>query len=366
MKIKITATRDVKNMPYFYALTEEQKGVKVAAIKCSCGKVIPVQADVVDGKEGFTAILNLEKGKTYEYEIISDGEFENKVVLTDNADEKNVSISIDGEYFTTYSYTDKINKPFIGKIKAKKKDGSEVDFLRLDLTAEEHPHQRALFVGIGDINGVDFWNEYGTWGRQLHQEFEELTSGPVFGKVSAKNTWKDTEGKPYIDEIRTYKIYDQCECFRCVDVELKFTATYEAVVFGQTKEAGPLGVRLSETLNGDHGGVIRNSYGAIGEKECWSKSAHWCDYYNDVDGEVFGVSIFDNPSNILYPTAFHVREYGLFAPNNLYFKSDVKIAKGDSVTYKFRVVFHKGDTDVAGIENAYMNYLGYGAEISVE
>lgn len=366
MKISIKALRDVKNMPCFYALDDSPQSVKISAIKCSCGKVIPVQSDIVNCKKGFTAILNLEKGKTYEYELIFDGAFENNVVLSNDQDRKTVNVSILGEKFTEYSYTDKINKPFIGMVCATKKDGTKVDLLRLDLNTEEHPHQRALFVGVGDVNGVDFWNEEGNWGKQIHSEFEELKSGPVFGKISAKNTWKSIDGTPYVDEIRSYKFYNQTEDFRCVDVELKFTAAYGDVTFGRTKEAGPLGIRLSEIMNGKHGGVIRNSYGACGENECWGKSAHWCDYYNNIDGETFGVSVFDNPSNILYPTAFHVREYGLFAANNLYFKSDVKILNGESLTYKFRVVFHKGDTDSAGIENAYLNYLGYGADISVQ
>lgn len=363
MKIQITATRDIKNMPYFYETLPEQKGFDVAALKAADGTLIPVQKDSVGGKDGYTVMLNLEKGKTYTYELVQRASIGNKVVLSDDKTAKTVGISIDGHPFTTYSYTDAINKPYMGNFSATKKDGTKVDFLRLDLTAKEHPHQRALFVGVGDVNGLDFWNENGDWGKQLHEKFNSFVSGPVFAYLSAKNVWKDLNGKPYVDEQRSFKIYDQGEDFRCVDESIKFTASYGKVVFGQTKEAGPLGVRLSEALNGDHGGMIKNSYGAEHEKECWSRFAHWCDYYNTVDGEAFGVAIFDNPSNILYPTAFHVREYGLFAPNNLFFKSAVTIEDGASVEYKFRIVFHKCSTEDAGIQNAYLNYLGNGADV---
>ncbi|MFR5072590.1 MAG: PmoA family protein [Bianqueaceae bacterium] len=219
----------------------------------------------------------------------------------------------------------------------------------MDLETTEHPHQRSVFIAVGDVNGIDFWNEdRETVGEQRHQGFDQITSGPAWGGFTAKNIWYDhKKGNALLDEKRTFTFYNQPDRCRYVDVETTFTASYCDVQFGNTKEAGPLGIRINEEMRADRSGSFINAYGARNEAECWGRPAPWCDYTGMVGGQQYGIAVFDHEDNERYPTTWHIRDYGLFAANNLYFKGGLKIPRHYSLTYKFRICFHENTLDTA-------------------
>ena len=71
-----------------------------------------------------------------------------------------------------------------------------------------------------------------------------------------------------------------------------------------------------------------------------------------------GIAAFDHPDNERYPTAWHVRDYGLFAANNLYFKGGLTIHGGDSLTYRFRILFHRAEMTADELAGKYAEYIG--------
>ncbi len=152
------------------------------------------------------------------------------------------------------------------------------------------------------------------------------------------------------------------------DFEITLRATNGEVTFGDTKE-GTLAVRLAETmrLKGKVGhGHIVNSAG-LRDDETWGKRADWCDYYGPVDGKTVGIAIFDHPQNPRHPTWWHVRDYGLFAPNpfgrhdfeKLSDKSagNITIPAGQSVTFRYRFYLHEGDDLQAKVAQKYEQYV---------
>ena len=110
-------------------------------------------------------------------------------------------------------------------------------------------------------------------------------------------------------------------------------------------------------MNASADGEMRNAYGATDETGCWSLPSHWMDYYGPVGDEVAGFAIFDHPQNFRYPTTWHVRGYGLFAPNCWMFKPDHHLPEGGSMTFRWRVIVHTGDTAQADIANRFLDYV---------
>ena len=51
-----------------------------------------------------------------------------------------------------------------------------------------------------------------------------------------------------------------------------------------------------------------------------------------------------------------MRDYGLFAANNLYFKGGLTIPEGGSLTYRFRILFHRAELTVDEIAAKYAQY----------
>ena len=347
MTIKIKAIRDLCEEPIFVK-TEEAVSAKVIAAIAN-GKACPAQAT----EGGVVVLATQAKGETVEYTLV-EGDAEPAVKLNCDDEKKRIDITIGGKLFTAYVYEDWLAKPYLGPVYTR--DG-ETSYTRLDFETKEHKHHRSVYLAVGDVNGIDFWNEpEGKYGKQIPAGFEGFEEGAAFAKFTAKNIWKSFDLVPQIDEKRTFTIYNMSDECRYIDIEETFTANYGDVEFGPTKEAGPLGIRMNEELRVDKGtGTLTNSYGAVGEAECWGKSAQWCDYSGTLAGKPFGIAAFDNEQNERFPTAWHIRNYGLFAANNLYFKGGFTIKAGESITYKFRVVFHEGNCNVADRYIVYAN-----------
>jgi len=230
--------------------------------------------------------------------------------------------------------------------------------------AHDHPHHRSLWYTHGDVNGEDFWS--GRESKIIHDKFLKVAGGKEFGIFQSRNKWVSKNGKTVCTDVRTIKIYNRPD-YRMLDFEITIYASEGEVTFGDTKE-GTMAIRLAPTLRveGEVGrGHILNSQGHK-DKQAWGKRAAWCDYYGPLNGQTVGVAIFDHPDNPRHPTWWHVRTYGLFAANpfgvhNFENKprgtGDLKIPAGQSVTFKYRFYFHKGDTQQAKVAEYYRQYV---------
>ena len=151
-----------------------------------------------------------------------------------------------------------------------------------------------------------------------------------------------------------------------MDFEITIHASNGKVTMGDTKE-GSMAIRLTSTMRvrGEVGqGHIVNSEGNR-ETSAWGKRAKWCDYYGPVEGQTVGVAIFDHPDNPCHPTWWHVRDYGLFAANPFGVHDfekkpagtgDLVIPAGQSVTFKYRFYFHRGDEKQGKVAERYRAY----------
>ncbi|MDF1814919.1 MAG: PmoA family protein, partial [Verrucomicrobiales bacterium] len=109
-----------------------------------------------------------------------------------------------------------------------------------------------------------------------------------------------------------------------------------------------------------------NSEGEEG-KAAWGKKAKWVHYYGtDGNGKPAGIAILDHPSNLRHPTWWHARHYGLFTANpfgqgNFEKETEVgagdyTIKKGESLTFRYRSIFHEGAKDAIDLHAAFKAY----------
>ncbi len=327
MNVTIKPIKNYIEEPLFVKL-DKKIPTEISCAKDNNGNFYPAQK--TDG--GVIVVITAKKDREVNLTLSDEKKYEN-ISLEENGEK--LDISFDGKLFSSYQYLTKLKKPFFGPVYTKTGN----TFTRPDLFNEEHPHQRSVFIGVGDVNGVDIWNEPDDSGYLNKGTPKNIVCGAAFASFEADNTWVDKDGNKLMDETRKTTVYNQSEACRYVDIEVTFKANYGDVKFGDTKEAGPLGIRVNEDINVNHGGYMKNSYGAEGEGECWSKSAQWCLYGGKLDGEDVAIAVFDNEDNERYPTCWHIRNYGLFAANNLFFKGGLTIKENDSLTYKFRICF---------------------------
>ena len=267
-----------------------------------------------------------------------------------------VKISLEGSPLMTFHHGAEYPKPVINPVLTP----GGINMLPEPLEAYakgEHPWQRGITLMQGSINGVDCWNEPNRegYGRTV-QDRMAISHGPLSLTIASENSWYAGE-LPLMTDSRTYRLFDTSRDRAVLDIQLTLIASHGPVTIGGTKEGGFLCIRVNPSMNANAGGHMRNVYGATDEKGCWSLPSHWMDYYGPVGDEVAGIAIFDHPENFRYPTTWHVRGYGLFAPNCWMFRSDHSLAEGESMTFRWRVIVHTGDTEQADIANRFLDYV---------
>ena len=283
--------------------------------------------------------------------------------------EKTLRIDINGKLFTEYCFED-VPRPYFYPVIGPTgvpiirhwpmKEGLDEGDDRRD-----HVHHKSLWFTHGEINGQDFWGEGSRSGKIVHDKFLKVTSGRDVGVVQSQNKYVALDGKIICTDTRTHRFYNRTDG-QIMDFEITIHASEGKVVMGDTKE-GSMAIRLAPTmrLRGDVGkGHILNSEGHR-DGETWGKRAAWCDYYGPVEDEIVGVAIFDHPQNPKHPTWWHVRDYGLFTANPFGVHDferkpegtgDITIPSGESLTFKYRFYFHKGNTNQANVAEHYSEY----------
>jgi hypothetical protein len=282
--------------------------------------------------------------------------------VTAERSEKGVVITIDGAPFTEY-VTDFHGTPILwpifgptGKPMTRAYPMGEGPNERQD-----HPHHRSLWFTHGDVNGLSFWDKE----TIRHREFVKVESGDR-AVVVTRNDWIDHAGKTVCEDERRLTFGTLGDA-RFIDFDVTVKAKYVPVKFGDTKE-GTMAVRVAGTMKVDAklGGRIVNSEGQV-DGDAWGKRAAWVDYHGPVDGETVGIAILNHPTSFRFPTYWHVRTYGLFAANpfgwhNFEGSNDVDgsytLQPGESITFRYRFLFHKGDEKQAKVAEAFAAYAG--------
>ncbi len=289
-----------------------------------------------------------------------------------------VSITINGQPFSDFNMGQAYPKPFLAPLRTA--TGLIVSrrfpMERVEGESTDHPHHRGLWIGYGDINGVNFWENDpssktsgtnpGTKGTLVLERPVEVKPGKKSGSITGTFAWRapghgDANGD-VLEERRVMTFYAEPD-IRTVDVDATFTAKVP-VKFADTKE-GWFAIRLADSMAEKNGGMMTNSDGGQTEKNVWGKRADWVDYDGTVEGQKVGIVIFDNPQNLNHPPRWHSRAYGLFAVNPFGLKEfdpkaaaegGYQMANGASLRLRYRVVIHPGDVPKKKIERWYVDY----------
>lgn len=370
MKLRLTAgPHEYRSCPVVARIAGRKLGQGEASLVADDGSRVACQLFTVRGDDWVAWIeprLAPGETKTYRFDATPAG-VGNCVEIEDIGDSR-LEVRIGGELLTRYYYGNQWPRPFLYPFIGP--GGTAVTRhypMRDDIPGEkhDHPHHRSIWVAYGEINDTDNWseNEGHAWIR--HRDFEEITSGPIFGRIRSVNDWVSSKGIKQMEDVREFTFYD-CEAGRIVDVDIRFVATNGDVHIGDTKEGGVLSVRVASSMDGDRGGLIVNSRGGVTEAETWGKPAEWVDYSGPVDNKTMGITIMDSPASFRYPSRWHVRDYGLFTANPFALKyyepdkginGDHTIPNGEEIRFRYRMYVHEGSVEQADVQGRYDDFV---------
>lgn len=318
-------------------------------------------------------------------------------VVADEAG-KRVDILVDGKPFTSYIYPDELMKPVLYPLRTASgtlitrgwpfdpRPGERVD----------HPHHVGLWFNYGDVNGLDFWNnstaieasKKSNFGTIKHRRVIKMTSGDNQAELAVTLDWQKPDGTNLLREDTRFVFGGQGND-RFIDRLTTLTALKEAVAFKDNKE-GVLGLRLARELehpsdkpeiftdasgkatpvaqlnNAGVTGKYRSSEGKEGDA-VWGTRGRWVNLNGTIKQEPISLVMLDHPQNVGFPTYWHARGYGLFAANPLGQKAlsdgkeelNYKLAPGQSVTFRHRILIHSGSNLTDEQVNAeYQKFAG--------
>ena len=286
-----------------------------------------------------------------------------------------IDVYIDGRPFTSYRYTQKLEKPVLYPIVSAHGKSITRGFPLEPRPGEriDHPHHVGLWFNYGDVNGLDFWNNSSAiasdqlihYGKIFHDAYQivEDQEGPA---LKVQCTWKDHAGQALLKESTIFRFKKDRDAY--VIDRLTTLEALQEVSFEDNKE-GVLGMRVARELempsnkpdlftdaqgnvtaikvldNSNVTGDYLSSEGLKGDA-VWGTRGRWVRLAGTMEGMPVSIAIIDHPDNVGYPTYWHARGYGLFAANPLgqaIFSEGkealhFKLSKGESTTFKYRIV----------------------------
>jgi len=304
-----------------------------------------------------------------------------QVSVVQSAKDKRIDVKIGGKVFTSFLYPDTLEKsvlyPLVAANGTTVTRGFPLDPQPGDPT--DHPHHIGLWFNYENLNGLDFWNNsyaipadkkklYG-WIRT--DKILETKSGTT-GAIAYHANWTNQAKEVILEETTRYEFSSDANQ-RIIDRVTTLKANIEAK-FTDAKD-GMLGIRLAHALEipgkvdqkftDDKGNVTTvkagadkipngnylTSAGKTGD-DAWSTRGEWCKVFGKMGADSISLSIIDHPKNPNYPTFWHARGYGLFAANPLGEKiftngksaKNLTLQKGESVTFRYRIIISDGKT----------------------
>jgi methane monooxygenase PmoA-like len=281
-------------------------------------------------------------------------------------------IQVDGQLFTEYHYTG-YAKPILYPILGPNQIGMTRNYPMKTMKGEahDHPHHKSMWFTHGQVGGIDFWGEGQGRGTVVQDRLVKASGGKEQALIDTTNRWLAADGSVVCTDSRELVFFELADA-RGIDWKVTLHASEGDLLFGDTKE-GMMGIRTHPNLrlsnSPDRGvttaaGQALNSQGQRGAK-IWGQRADWVDYWGPIDGQTVGIAIFDHPGNPRHPTWWHAREYGLIAANpfgvhNFENKpegtGDLELPAGESITFRYRFLFHQGDAEQAKIAERYKEY----------
>lgn len=225
-------------------------------------------------------------------------------------------------------------------------------------SAYRYNHHHSLWIGHGNVNGVNVFHDNNPNRPSLGDIFLEhalVDRDAAAATLDTRNLWQTGDGRPLLVERRRFIVRPAVREGRAhaLDLTSELIASEGAVVLAKETHAY-FGFRVSDTIDVEDGGRIVNSNGEENEAGAMGKIARWVDYSGTVAGQAAGISLLHHPDNP--PTPFFCRNYGTVL-SNLTLHEPVEIRSGESLIQRWRVLIHDGDARTFDPETAYRSWV---------
>lgn len=229
----------------------------------------------------------------------------------------------------------------------------------------DHVHHHALMFAI-KVNGVNFWEERETSGRQAHVRFSpaEVDRDGARARLAETLRWLDADGAALAHEERVVELYAPepgRPSLLSWTTTLRPDGALDRVELGGNHYHG-LGMRFLVSM--DHTDTFRFAADAQDAEQVrgseYLRRASWCAFTADADGKQATVAMFDHPSSTRFPALWftmHTPFNYLSATRNLW-REPLEATAQKPAVWRHGVALWDGEADDAAVEAAYQTWLG--------
>jgi len=263
------------------------------------------------------------------------------------------SFQRDGVELTRYHFGPSLHRPFLFPVVGP--SGRSLTRMGHPHDPESHSHHNSVWISHNDVNATNFWSDQGN-GRIRHKRIVKFEDSDKYSHLIAENEWLSDDGKVLLFERRRIIVLPLPDSEWLLVIDIEFNAKNGSVTLGKTP-FGMIGVRMAKTIGvNDGGGRIRNSKGAVNEKEVFWKRAKWADYSGAITNKTIeGITLFDHPNNPNFPTYFHVRNDGWMGAS-LTFDGPRKIQPNEPLHLRYGLYIHSDMKSKDAIEAKWAQF----------
>ena len=216
-------------------------------------------------------------------------------------------------------------------------------------TGQPWPHHRSVFLGLDNVNGVNYWHADPDKDRIVSKKLELGKCSEKSAEILNECLWIPFEKEPIFCDKRRFVLTILNDETYTLDIYYELTALTE-VVLGWSKH-GFFGVRTEDDLSVNGGGILLNSEGQQMQVDTHEKYARWMTSYGKRygrnDGLVEGLAIMSSPCkrSPFDRNIWFTRNYGNYSPMpfNTFAKDEKFIMpKDDVLRLAYRIVAFTG------------------------
>jgi hypothetical protein len=258
-----------------------------------------------------------------------------------------------GVELTRYYFGPGLNRPFLFPINGP--SGRSLTRMGHPHDPETHSHHNSVWISHNDVDGMSFWSDNGK-GKIRHKRIVKFEDSDKEASMVVENEWVNNDGKILLLETRRIAVLPLANAEWLLTIDMEFNAANGTVTLGKTP-FGMIGVRMAKTIGvNDGGGEIRNSEGAVNEKDVLWKKARWVDYSGAITNDkIEGITLFDRPDNPNYPSYFHVRNDGWMGAS-LTFDGPREIKPGEPLHLRYGLYVHSDMKASEAIETEWKRF----------
>jgi len=263
-----------------------------------------------------------------------------------------INVTINGNFFTSYIFSDDEKYPFFYPVNGPVSGGSVTS-----MRNAVYPHHTSLFFGCDLVNGGNYWQEGLERGRIISVNAGIEKEGGDTVVITDECIWARPGVLSPVKDTRRYIITAPSKNMTQIDVEIALEMLMDVHILKTNHSL--FSARMAADLAVTNGGTMINAEGAMSEKNTFGKNSPWIDYYGKRGNSTEGLVIMQHPSNPWYPSPWFTRDYGFMSPTPMYWPQNDKetfMKKGTVLNLRYRVLVHSGTHTDAKIAEQFERY----------